>query len=969
MVCMTLLAGLAHPAAGSETYATHPSHRDDPELQAPHVLESDHFRIVWGRGLSKDFTEEQAQGTLRNFEAARTFFIRELGMKPPGERDGRHYRLTIATMKGGYETGGGVINIDPSGLRIDPPSWVIPHELMHAFQEVQGGRMVGDWWESHANYGAERWIASMPQHFAGQSEFDPAFATMAHWSLAHGRDYYLCWPIWCYLDENPDGLPGLGSNFAARMWREAGEEEEFFQLVKRLAPDVDLQDLLGLYTRRAVTWDYRNGAAMRAKMDDFLRDETVGRLVYPELIPRPDDPGWLRVPPEMAPQQGGYVVHRLAPTATAVRVDFRGLPDLKRGADWRVSLVVRNPDGSARYGQMWSTGVGSIALAPDETNLFLVVAATPSNFVFGTQDEMRFPWHSHPQRQRFPYEINLVGASLLPPGSRRGNESAPTHRHPNGGGRVADSARVSPTAFVGKNALVLGTAKVSGTARIEDFAVVRDQAQVRDRAVVSGHARVEHAAVVQDDARLRDWAVVRDQAAVGGQARIGQRATVREKARIRGAATVEGCADVWSEDGAYVGGDAVVSGDYGGGRKVTNGFQYGFVPYEACPQHWIETRTAPHRQFVSYTFDQPHDSLAKDAPGITDGLLLGSPRWRDTDGTRDGLLSFDGNAQAILLETAAIDLQAATFCIWLHWNRGTADAPLLHLAGGTNEFLTVALNGATGRAELLARKNGRNMSVLSAQPIASDRWTHLAAAFDSTNAMLVIDGTLSARGAFPVRPEDFVGPGSVSFFGRDSARHHFSGHIDELRIFSTAIAPERIRDEVMREAGLRGVFFDDLPRRFDGRGQHVPTAIRNLAEGTLAAWVRPESTDDVDTMEGVIHADEPGAFGTGWGLDDGRIKVILNNEFWESGVAIAMGTWQHVALVFSATDARLYVNGQERARHAYARGEVSGRSYEVGRNAAADEFFHGSLFDVRIYDRPLNAAQVRRRASRSPHEK
>lgn len=42
------------------------------------------------------------------------------------------------------------------------------------------------------------------------------------------------------------------------------------------------------------------------------------------------------------------------------------------------------------------------------------------------------------------------------------------HRHPNGGGLVANTAKVADTAYIGRNVKVLGNAEVPGDARIFD---------------------------------------------------------------------------------------------------------------------------------------------------------------------------------------------------------------------------------------------------------------------------------------------------------------------------------------------------------------------------------------------------------------------------------------------------------------------------------------------------------------------
>jgi serine acetyltransferase len=47
-----------------------------------------------------------------------------------------------------------------------------------------------------------------------------------------------------------------------------------------------------------------------------------------------------------------------------------------------------------------------------------------------------------------------------------GNGPVAAHRHSNGGGWVADTAKVDETAYVGLNAMVFGNAEVSGNSRV-----------------------------------------------------------------------------------------------------------------------------------------------------------------------------------------------------------------------------------------------------------------------------------------------------------------------------------------------------------------------------------------------------------------------------------------------------------------------------------------------------------------------
>ena len=115
----------------------------------------------------------------------------------------------------------------------------------------------------------------------------------------------------------------------------------------------------------------------------------------------------------------------------------------------------------------------------------------------------------------------------------------PAHKHPNGGGWVADSAYVAKTARVGPDAEVSGYARVLDDAQIvrggvvSGYAVVADKATVTDSAVVRGHARVSGDALIMDGAFVEENATVCGDAEVCGT-RVKGHAVVCGKARAWG---------------------------------------------------------------------------------------------------------------------------------------------------------------------------------------------------------------------------------------------------------------------------------------------------------------------------------------------------------------------------------------------------------------------------------------------------
>ena len=81
-----------------------------------------------------------------------------------------------------------------------------------------------------------------------------------------------------------------------------------------------------------------------------------------------------------------------------------------------------------------------------------------------------------------------------------------------------------------------------------------------------------------------------------------------------------------------------------------------------------------------------------------------------------------------------------------------------------------------------------------------------------------------------------------------------------------------IRGDPLRDGAAYGL---------DGAADHLRTPISNGSARTLSAWIRPLSSDNVPYIESVFDTNVPGQHGSGWGLDAGRIKVVLDDRFWE----------------------------------------------------------------------------------------
>ncbi|MFD2914797.1 LamG-like jellyroll fold domain-containing protein [Psychroserpens luteus] len=92
----------------------------------------------------------------------------------------------------------------------------------------------------------------------------------------------------------------------------------------------------------------------------------------------------------------------------------------------------------------------------------------------------------------------------------------------------------------------------------------------------------------------------------------------------------------------------------------------------------------------------------------------------------------------------------------------------------------------------LSWKNGNTQTITGNTEIPDNEWHHVAAIYDGTTVKLYIDGVEDASGNRTPPTNN-----SESFFiaaaGNITPQNHFKGHIDEVRIWETALTPHQLR--------------------------------------------------------------------------------------------------------------------------------------------------------------------------------
>nr|WP_302597259.1 DUF6055 domain-containing protein [uncultured Cellulosilyticum sp.] len=386
-------------------------------------MESEHFQIIWGNeDTTGTVNRAFVQGNLENLENIRSFYMNELGMDDPGVSmnpyfgDGK-YKTNIyiaATGLDKIETDWAYMSVDkdsfgyivmaPGAMRVDPPSWVVPHEYAHVVTYHQGGSVPGEWYESMANWYRDQYLGSSYYKYGNnvygpESDFFAPVVLNSDLYFPHLKNWYDDWAILLYATENPDNMNGLGLQLMQNLVH-SSESGNMFQVLEKLS-GVSIKDILGGYARRMVTMDYSRQENYLKYLNELLADSSNYNKIYTTLQDQGN--GWLRVSDSRAPQQGGYNIIPLNVDLNSkkVNVNFKGDTSVQ-GADWRVSIVAKTKQGETRYSSMWNSGENSLMLQGDEEKVYLVVCATP--------DEMKNleVFDENAVGTKYPYEVQVT---------------------------------------------------------------------------------------------------------------------------------------------------------------------------------------------------------------------------------------------------------------------------------------------------------------------------------------------------------------------------------------------------------------------------------------------------------------------------------------------------------------------------------------------------------------------------------
>lgn len=135
---------------------------------------------------------------------------------------------------------------------------------------------------------------------------------------------------------------------------------------------------------------------------------------------------------------------------------------------------------------------------------------------------------------------------------------------------------------------------------------------------------------------------------------------------------------------------------------------------------------------------------------------------------------------------------------------------------------------------------------------------------------------------------------------------------------------------------------------------------------TLSAWVNPRSRSGWQMIVNKPYISGHSAPYFDWSMhletSTGRLVAFLGCEGVQraSNASIPLNTWTHVAVTYDGSSLRHYINGvlDRTTGVSCAVTNTNSRPIRIGANGAGVEIMNGLIDEVRIYNRPLSAAEI-----------
>jgi surface protein len=157
-----------------------------------------------------------------------------------------------------------------------------------------------------------------------------------------------------------------------------------------------------------------------------------------------------------------------------------------------------------------------------------------------------------------------------------------------------------------------------------------------------------------------------------------------------------------------------------------------------------------------------------------------------------------------------------------------------------------------------------------------------------------------------------------------------------------------------------GIYGQSYALDFDGTNDYATTPIdadlQAMPSTTWSGWIKPTSVSGYQIIFGM----EDG----GWDRmlliePGGGLSLGHTDNRWQTGISIATGAWQHVAVVYDNGAMRFYFNGTAYATTTTEGNHSSAGTFTIGGNQSpGGNYYRGLIDEVAVWNEALTAAEI-----------
>ena len=397
--------------------------------------------------------------------------------------------------------------------------------------------------------------------------------------------------------------------------------------------------------------------------------------------------------------------------------------------------------------------------------------------------------------------------------------------------------------------------------------------------------------------------------------------------------------------------------------------------------------------------DWSFDSDGSDSAGNNNGSFQGGASVTSSAMVGSGALSLNGSTGYVSVpDSPELRLGSNDFTIsaWINHSSTTVYRGIYtkgsYLTNGGFEFY-IAPNG---RLRVACWKSGGTYATIDGNTcVADNTWHHVTVKREENAIKLYRDGVEDGVNNNFFTSADNFNASTTATIGCRAGNYFFSGIIDDLRVYKSALSADNIttlakRTRINLEAHWKfdeqygSKAFDCSGNKHDGSIYGASTVTGEYGNAlsfngssnyvsvpdspglrfgsndfTISAWIKHGSAGS--THRGIYSK------GSGYNSDGiefyiasdtGKLRVLNNNTSRNSTAIVSDNNWHHVAAVREGTSLKIYVDGVAESFSGFFSGDLSSNSNAAIGCRNGYYFFSGIIDDLRVYKRALSSDEL-----------